>query len=108
MGIRPRSDVEDAREHCRSAGMKFVSLGTKRRYQQDKLDEPASVVADGFTKATVASHQIRTYAELRQQIHDDLRLQHPEWIEPSGESPMCDFYEARLTHLLAANARGLN
>ncbi|MGA7273890.1 MAG: hypothetical protein WBX14_03510 [Candidatus Udaeobacter sp.] len=34
--------------------------------------------------------------ELRQQIHDDLRIQHPEWIEPNGECPECDFYEARL------------
>jgi hypothetical protein len=35
-------------------------------------------------------------AELRQQIHDELRIQHPEWIEPNGECPECDFYEARL------------
>jgi hypothetical protein len=39
-------------------------------------------------------------AELQRQIHDDLRRQHPEWIEPGGESPMCDFYEARLRRLL--------
>jgi hypothetical protein len=35
-------------------------------------------------------------AELRRQIHYDLRVQHPEWIEPNGECPECDFYEARL------------
>ncbi len=35
------------------------------------------------------SHQIHTYTELQQQIHDDLRIQHPEWIEPNGESSMC-------------------
>ena len=52
----------------------------------------------------ITSHQIHTYAERRQQIHDDLRLQHPEWIEPSGEAPMCDFYEARLMELLGAHA----
>jgi len=34
------------------------------------------------------SHQIHTYTELQQQIHDDLRIQHPEWIEPNGESSM--------------------
>jgi hypothetical protein len=34
--------------------------------------------------------------KLRQQIHDELRIQHPEWIEPNGECPECDFYEARL------------
>ena len=44
--------------------------------------------------------QVHTYTELRQQIHDDLRIQHPEWVQPNGESPMCDFYEARLMGLL--------
>jgi hypothetical protein len=34
------------------------------------------------------SPQIHTYAELRQQIHSELRIQHPEWIEPNGESSM--------------------
>ena len=46
------------------------------------------------------SHQIHTYTELQQQIHDDLRIQHPDWVEPNGESPMCDSYEARLMELL--------
>ena len=32
-----------------------------------------------------------------------LRMQHPEWIQPNGESPMCDSYEARLMELLAAS-----
>jgi hypothetical protein len=50
-------------------------------------------------------HQIHTYTELRQQIHDDLRIQHPEWVEPNGESPMCDSYEARLTEQLDTLAR---
>jgi hypothetical protein len=45
-------------------------------------------------------HQLHTYAELRKQIHDDLRIQHPEWIQPNGESPMCDSYEARLIKTL--------
>jgi len=52
-----------------------------------------------------APHQIHTYAELRKQIHDDLRLQHPEWIEPNGKSPICDSYEARLMELLAKMQR---
>jgi hypothetical protein len=45
-------------------------------------------------------HQISTYTELRQQIHDDLRLQHPDGVQPNGESPICDSYEARLTELI--------
>ncbi len=51
-------------------------------------------------KPMAVPHQIHTYTELRQQIHHDLRIQHPEWVEPNGESPMCDSYEARLTELL--------
>jgi hypothetical protein len=43
--------------------------------------------------------------ELRQQIHDDLRIQHPEWVEPDGKSPMCDSYEARLVELLDSLTR---
>jgi hypothetical protein len=46
------------------------------------------------------SHQILTYTELWKQIHDDLRIQHPEWVEPNGECPMCDSYESRLMELL--------
>jgi hypothetical protein len=54
------------------------------------------------------SDQIHTYTELRQQIHDDLRIQHPDCIESNGEAPMCDFYEARLMDLLHFDAKGLN
>ena len=45
-------------------------------------------------------NQLHTYADLRRQIHDDLRIQHPEWVQPNGESPMCDSYEARLIETL--------
>ena len=70
---------------------------------QNKIDEPARVAVQDFKNARIES-QIRTFSELREQIHNDLRLQHPEWIEPSGESPMCDFYETRLMELLGAHA----
>ena len=29
------------------------------------------------------------YTGRRQQIHGDLRIQHPEWVEQNGESSMC-------------------
>ncbi len=83
--------------------MKFVSLRT-----QNKMSEPSRVTVKDFNNARVASHKIHTYTELRQQIHNDLRIQHPEWIEPSGESQMCDFYEARLMELLGTKGMGLN
>ena len=44
-------------------------------------------------------------AELRQQIHDDLRIQHPEWVEPNGGCPKCDSYESRLAELLETFTR---
>ena len=57
------------------------------------------------TKSVAVPHQIHTYTELLQQIHDDLRIQHPEWVKPNGESPACDSYEARLTKMLDTLAR---
>jgi hypothetical protein len=48
-------------------------------------------------------HEIHTYSALLRQIHDDLRIQHPDWIQPNGESAMCDSYEARLMELLDAS-----
>ena len=53
-----------------------------------------------LNKPTAVPHQIHTYAELRQQIHHDLRIQHPKWVQPNGESPIRDSYEARLMELL--------
>jgi hypothetical protein len=47
------------------------------------------------------AHHVHTYTELRRQIHDDLRIQHPEWVQADGESPICDSYEVRLMELLA-------
>jgi hypothetical protein len=79
--------------------MKFVSLRTHRTHRRGRLDKPSRATPE-FTKPIAASHQIHTYTELRQQIHDDLRLQHPEWVQPNGESPMCDSYESRLMELL--------
>jgi hypothetical protein len=61
------------------------------------------------TKLNAVPYQIHTYTELRQQVHNDLRIQHPEWVEPNGESPTCDSYEARLVELLdALTRRGSN
>ena len=44
--------------------------------------------------------EVQPYVELQQQIHEALRRQHPEWVQPNGESPLCDAYESRLAKLL--------
>jgi hypothetical protein len=48
----------------------------------------------------IMTYKAHTYAALLQKIHNDLRIQHPEWIQPNGECPTCDSYEARLMELL--------
>jgi hypothetical protein len=71
-------------------------------YSREALEEPFRSPLESFTKPIAMAHQVQIYTELRQQIHDDLRIQHPEWVELNGESPMCDSYEARLMELLLA------
>ncbi len=43
---------------------------------------------------------IFTYAELQQEIHQALRVQHPEWVQSNGDSPCCDAYDARFAEIL--------
>jgi hypothetical protein len=50
-------------------------------------------------------NEIHSYNELQKKIHDDLRVQHPEWVEPNGECPTCDSYESRLAELLGLSQR---
>jgi len=85
--------------------MKFISLGTKRSRSRGQLDKPSQAPLNRSIKPVAVPHQIHTYAELRKQIHDDLRIQHPEWVQPNGESPMCDSYESRLMEMLDAWTR---
>lgn len=49
--------------------------------------------------------EIHTYPELQKQIHDDLRIQHPEWVKPNGDCPTCESYESRLAELLGLSQR---
>src|SRR2546423_13828715 len=65
------------------------------RYSRRPLRQIPSVPLLNLVPMPIAmSHQLHTYTELRQQIHNDLRVQHPEWIESSDQSPMCDSYDA--------------
>jgi hypothetical protein len=44
--------------------------------------------------------EVQGYVQLQRQIHEALLKEHPEWIQPNGESPMCEIYESRLAELL--------
>jgi hypothetical protein len=43
------------------------------------------------------------YVALKREMHDALRAQHPEWIEPNGDCPTCDSYESRLAQILSVS-----
>ena len=58
-----------------------------------------------FIEEITMSAQIHSYIQLQQQIHDDLRIQHPEWVEPNGNCSTCDSYESRLAELLGLTQR---
>lgn len=45
-------------------------------------------------------NEIHTYTTLRKQMHDALKAEHPEWVDPDGESPILDLYDARFAELL--------
>jgi hypothetical protein len=49
--------------------------------------------------------QLHSYTALQQQIREDLRTQHPDWIKPNGDCPTCDSYELRLAELLGLSRR---
>jgi hypothetical protein len=40
--------------------------------------------------------EVHPYVQLQREI----RQQHPEWIQPNGDSPICDSYESRFAELL--------
>ena len=67
-------------------------------------DAPASIL-NLLPRPIAISHPIHTYTELQQPIHDDLRIQRPEWVKSNGECPMCDSYESRLTEMLGTLTR---
>jgi len=53
---------------------------------------------DGVTNGS------RTLFQLQQEIHDALRVQHPDWISPDGACPTCESYESRLAELLGLSS----
>ena len=70
---------------------------------------PLAPVLNLLPRPIAMSHPIHTYTELQQRIHGDLRIQHPEWVKPNGESPRCDSYDACLTEMLdTLTRRGSN
>ena len=72
--------------HRKSAQAAFWNTLTWARHQRWSTGRRT---LESFTRPIAMSHQNHTDTELRQQIHDDLRIKYPEWVEPNGESSMC-------------------
>jgi hypothetical protein len=63
------------------------------------------VASESVATQVAGPGPVDNFTALQVQIHNDLRIQHPEWIDPNGDCPMCDFYEARLVELLEGYTR---
>src|SRR5262249_28258883 len=80
--------------HLRSGNGKSHPRAMAVRYL---LPTVLAMKTNGSRRAT---KEVEPYVQLQQQMYEALRRQHPEWVQPNGESPMCDAYESRLAELL--------
>jgi len=78
----------------------------------DSLGMQAELSRPNTRSTSNASRPPRSYAELHEQLHHDLRAQHPEWVDSDGNSPVLDWYDRRLAKVIAifqsANKEPLN
>jgi len=58
------------------------------------------VLAMKTDASRMATKEVEPYVQLQRQMHEALRNEHPEWIQPNGECPTCEAYESRLAELL--------
>jgi hypothetical protein len=56
------------------------------------------------TKDRMTNGSRKDLFQLQQEIHDALRVQHPEWVEANGDCPTCESYESRLAELLGLSS----
>jgi len=52
------------------------------------------------THFSTPAAEVPGYADLQREMHDALRAQHPEWVQPNGDSLICQAYESRFEELL--------
>jgi hypothetical protein len=64
----------------------------------------AMVLAMKTDASRRATKEVEPYVQLQRQMHEALLREHPEWVEPNGECPMCEAYESRLAQLLGLSS----
>jgi hypothetical protein len=72
------------------------------RHGSDNFRMNAQGPQENFSNGRTSRHQVRTYAELQEQLHRDLMAQHPEWIDGDGNCPTCESYDRRLAELISS------
>ena len=80
--------------------MREFTSPLRRRLKIPLMRNGCRVIANEWWKMR---NEIHSFSELQEQIHDDLRAQHPEWVEPNGNCPTCESYELRLAELLGVS-----
>jgi hypothetical protein len=91
---------QSLQERSRSADPSISPAGFRSKVQSAVVNKDWEVPP--YQIPSHAMHdEIRTYGELQQYMRNALREQHPEWVEPDGDSPTCHSYERRLADLIA-------
>jgi len=70
----------------------------------DKSEMKTDNGSDGQESSGSAPREhpsVRTYRQLKRELHKDLLAQHPEWIDADGNCPTCDDYERRFARLIS-------
>jgi len=101
----PQAHARRPLEHPHLAVAGAYGAHARPPFAPSPSSDPSRAALESFTRTIVMYHQVHTYIELQQQIHDDLRIQHPEWVKSNGECPTCDSYESRLTEMLGTLTR---
>jgi hypothetical protein len=99
---------QSLQERSPSAGLSISVARFRSKVQSAAVESKDSAVPEvpPYQIPSRAMHdEIRTYAELQQHMRNALREQHPEWVEPDGDSPICRSYERRFAELLALFAK---
>jgi len=62
------------------------------------------VVAMKTNASQTVPDDVQAYVQLQKQMHEALLREHPEWVEPNGDCPMCEAYDSRLAELLGLSS----
>jgi hypothetical protein len=98
---QPSPKRGSARQLCRRSEKSSRRVVAAGLAATDSFGMQAGLSRPNTRSMSNAPRQIRSYAELQEQLHHDLRAQHPEWVDSDGNSPVLDWYDRRLAKVIA-------